>query len=535
MRRSKRCLCQGCFKALLSLFSLTGCLLSCPGYAAKTKQLVYGESGRIDTLDPYTGHETSARRLADLLFNGLVTTSPTGEYRADLASTWQVGTGGTMVRFNLRKDVFWHGGKYKFNAQDVKTTIRLLQDPKSEIPNKERFGLIRSVEIENPSTVVIRLRRATLDPLRVMTFKILPHHLLSGEEYLNRSVKFAKRPVGTGPYLFKKLTNQGELLLEANSNFFKGKPAIKTIILKTYADQSIMAQSLMFNSLDLITYVSPRDISEVLGDRKLSVLPYDALSFTFFGLNTSKGVMRDRRVRQAIAYAVNRQEMLQAFFSGRGKLISGPFPPTSWAYNLNVKNLKHDADRAKQLLETAGLRDVNKDGYRESPKGEELRLLFAVPLAGESEVVKRIVLAFQQYLKNVGLRVDLQFMDWLVWKKKVLEKHNYDVTIGSWSFDDANNITSLFHSRSAQPWGNNFVMFNNQRVDGLLTEAQATNDFDKRRAIYQKLHAILAEETPYVFLWTLTHHAAHNVRLSGVRVEPFAFFKHITSWTVEGD
>jgi len=104
------------------------------------------------------------------------------------------------------------------------------------------------------------------------------------------------------------------------------------------------------------------------------------------------------------------------------------------------------------------------------------------------------------------------------------------VTMGSWSFDDSSNITSLFHSSSAVPWGNNFVSYRNPQVDSLLTEADATNDSEKRRAILQKLHVILAEEAPYAYLWTLKHHAAHNSRISGVRVEPFAFFKHVLAW-----
>ena len=145
-------------------------------------------------------------------------------------------------------------------------------------------------------------------------------------------------------------------------------------------------------------------------------------------------------------------------------------------------------------------------------------------------MIKRIVLAFQSFLADAGIQVDLQFMDWLVWKKKVLLEHDYDVTIASWSFDDSSDISSLFHSSSAKPWGNNFVMYRNDEVDSLITEASVTNDFDKRRAIYHKLHAILADDAPYTFLWTLMHHAAHDVKLSGVKVEPFSFFKHIVSW-----
>ena len=295
-----------------------------------------------------------------------------------------------------------------------------------------------------------------------------------------------------------------------------------------------MAQSLMYESLDLITYVSPRDLGEILGDAKLSVLPYDALSFSFFAMNTQRGILKDKRVRQAISHAVNRPEMLDAFFQGKGRLISGPFPPTSWAYNLDVKPYGYDLKRAKELLQAAGLTDKDGDGILESAAGKPATLVFAVPLAGESEVVKRVVLAFQGYLENIGIKLELQFTDWLVWKRKVLGEQDYDVTIASWSFDDASNITSLFHSSSDKAWGNNFVQYHNPEVDALLTEADATNDFDKRRAIYHKLHAILADEAPYTYLWTLMHHAAHNARVSGVRVEPFAFFKHVVSWQMKG-
>jgi peptide/nickel transport system substrate-binding protein len=138
-------------------------------------------------------------------------------------------------------------------------------------------------------------------------------------------------------------------------------------------------------------------------------------------------------------------------------------------------------------------------------------------------------------MAKVGIKVELKFWDWLVWKKKILQEHDYDVTIAAWSFDDAANIMSLFHSSSAGAWGNNFVQYTNTEVDALLTEADTTNDFDKRRAIYHKLHALLADEAPYVYLWTLTHHGARQNRLTGVRVEPFAFFKHVYLWEMGGN
>ena len=504
------------------------------GSADGVDKMTYGETTRLDTFDPYTAHEASGQRLGDLLFDSLVDLGPTGAYVAALAKSWRIENGGTEVSFVLRDDVHWHAASGigpSLSADDVVATVRLLTAPQSEIPNRERFAVIKSAEKTGPHSVTVHLSRAMIDPLRALMFKVLPAHLIGTASALKRDSDFAKHPIGTGPYSFVQATNLGEVMLKANPRYFRGKPAIAQIVLKSYADQNIMAQSLMFNSLDLITYVSPRDLGEIMGDTRLSLVPYDALSFSFFGMNTNRGVLKDKRVRQAISHAINRQEMLNAFFQGKGRLISGPFPPTSWAYDLDVKGLGFDVAKAKALLSAAGFKD--KGGQLLTPTGQPVSLTFAVPLSGESEMIKRVVLACQGYLEAVGVKVDLQFMDWVVWKKKVLEEHDYDVTIAAWSFDDASNITSLFHSSSAKPWGNNFVMFRSNEVDSLLTEAEASNDFDKRRAIYHKLHGIIADEAPYAFLWTLQHHAAHSNRLSGIRVEPFSFFKYVSAWQME--
>jgi len=506
--------------------------------AENRMDMIYGETGRLVSFDPYTAHEASGHRMSDLIFDSLVQIGPAGGYLPALAKSWEISKDKTQVTFTLRNGVVWHsspsskGKANLLNADDIVTTIRLLKAKESDIPNQERFSLIAGSEKISTSKVVIRLSRASVDPLRNMTFKILPFHVLGSTLSLKRTSKFVSQPIGTGPYKFIKSNVQGEVLLEANKKYFGKKPSIRRIVMKSYSDQNVMSQSLMFSSLDLVTYVSPRDLGEILGDKKLSIVSYDALSFSFIATNTSRGILKDKRVRQALNYAVNRKEMLEAFFQGKGRLISGPFPPTSWAYNLDVAVNPFDPERAKKLFKDAGLKI--KDGFLHSKTGKKVELNFAVPLAGESEMIKRIVLAYQGYLADVGISIDLQFMDWQVWKKKVLEQHDFDLTIASWSFDDASNISSLFHSSSAKAWGNNFVMYQNQEVDSLLTEATVTNDFDKRRAIYHKLHSILAEEAPYTYLWTLQHHAAHNSRLTGVRVEPFSFFKYVTSWNFKG-
>lgn len=524
----------------MKLFAIGFIVLSVPTVAlaaAPAKKpadtLMYGETVRLDSIDPYTSHEAAAKRLSDLIFDSLVEVGSGGNYKPALAKEWSISDGGSAVSFVLRDDVFWQRNKdaterVRFTSKDVATTIKLLQNKDSEIPNQERFQVIKSVEIKDPYHVRIILNRAMIDPLQALLFKILPAHALKDNVALKRQSDFALKPIGTGPYQIEKVNDQGEVLLTSYKEHFRDKPKIARILMKPFNDQTIMAQSLMFNALDLITYVSPRDFAEIAGDEKLSLMPYDALSFSFLALNNNRGPLKDKRFRQAIGYTINRDEMLKAFFGGKGTLISGPFPPTSWAYNLDVAPTRYDMAKANQLLDQAGFK--RKDGALSDKDGKPIKLQFVVPIAGEGETIKRLVLACQNYLAQMGVQTELQFMDWLVWKKRVMKDHDYDITIASWSFDDANNITSLFHSSSSNAWGNNFVEFRNPQVDALLTEANATSDFDKKRSIYQKLHAILSDEAPYTYLWTLTHHAAHQNRLKSAKVEPTAFFRHILSW-----
>src|SRR5437762_4878480 len=156
----------------------------------------------------------------------------------------------------------------------------------------------------------------------------------------------------------------------------------------------------MFNAIDMAVLVKPRDIPELQGDKRFILQPYNALSYAFLGHNVPNPFLADKRLRKAFTYAVNRQEMLSSFFNGQGTIISGPFAPGSWAYNLDVQPLPFDPQKAIALLNEAGFA-LGPDGVMQKD-GRKLALSLKVPIEKESEAVKRVVLAFQNYLKNIG-------------------------------------------------------------------------------------------------------------------------------------
>jgi peptide/nickel transport system substrate-binding protein len=523
----------------IAAFTLTAALSVEAGPGRDNKpyggSLSYGEYGRPATLDPITSNEMISLRLTELLFNGLVGINEKQEIVPELAERWDRSADGRVYTFYLRKDVTWHpkeGEEGKpFTADDVVFTYKIMTHPKTITPLKVRYEFIDSVEKVDDHTVRFTLKRPILNALAKFSFKIIPKHGPANPTFLTRDDPFVQNPIGTGPYILKNVTAEREIILTENEKYFKGRPHLDKFVAKPFADQNIMTQALMFNAIDMIVLVNPRDIPEIQGDKRFNLQPYNALSYSFFGYNVRNPLLADKRVRQAFTYAVNRQEMLDSFFNGQGTIISGPFAPGSWAYNLDVQPYPFDPEKAKALLREAGF-TPGPDGIMQKD-GKKLALTLKVPIEKESEAVKRVVLAFKNYLRNIGADINVQFKEWQAWKEDVFFEHDFDVIFASWVFDDSADISSLFHSGEIGPWKNNFGGYSNPEVDGLINESKLTLDHEKRRTINRKLHAILADENPYTFLWTLTHYAAYHKKVRRVAIHPYKFFSYADEWFME--
>ena len=505
-----------------------------PPVAASSGVLSYGEYGRPTTLDPITNNDMIALRITELVFNGLVGIDNKQQIAPELAESWDMSPDGQVYTFRLRKDVRWHARPGEeprpFSADDVVFTYKIMMHPKTITPLKVRYEFIDEVKKLDRHTVRFTLKRPIMNALPKFTFKIIPEFGLSNSAYLARDDAFVQKPIGTGPYQYRETTANGEIVLEANPHYFRGAPKIARFVAKPFADQNIMNQALMYNNIDMSVLVNPRNVPEIQGDKRLRLQPYNALSYSFFGYNVRNPQLADARVRKAFTLAINRKEMLNAFFNNQGTVISGPFAPGSWAYNLDVKPLPYNPDEAEKLLVQAGYKK-GSDGIM-AKAGKKLALSLKVPIAQESEATKRVVLAFKNYLQRIGVQADVEFLEWQAWKEAVFLTHDFDIMFASWVFDDSADISSLFHSAEIGAWRNNFGGYSNPEVDSLLVESKLTLDHEKRRTIYRKLHEMLAEESPYTFLWTLTNYAAYHKKVRGVQIHPYKFFSYADTWFI---
>ena len=362
---------EKCMKQLSVILVLAAsllCSVSGVTQAADTRKasipnggvLNYGEYGRPATLDPITSNEMISMRISELIFNGLVGINDRQDVVPELAQSWEASKDGRVYTFHLRKDVTWHAKKGEqpvpFTANDVVFTYNIMMHPKTITPLKVRFEFIEKVEKLDDYTVRFTLKRPVLNALAKFSFKIIPRHGPKNPLYLTREDPFVQHPIGTGPYMLSNITDDHEIVLVANDKYFKGRPHIDEFVAKPFADQNILTQALTFNAIDMIVLVNPRSIAEIQGDKRFILQPYNALSYSFFGYNIRNPLLADKRVRLAFGYAINRQEMLGSFFNNQGTIISGPFAPGSWAYNLDVKPLPYDPQKAISLLTEAGFK-----------------------------------------------------------------------------------------------------------------------------------------------------------------------------------
>ncbi|MFC1584344.1 ABC transporter substrate-binding protein [Fibrobacterota bacterium] len=522
---------------LAGTFTFVMCVLlisaGLAGSGDKGGKIIYAELILPDTYNPLTTTDNeTALRLSELIFESLVYIDHRGDVKGRLAEKWKVFEGNKRIVFTLRKGVKWHDGK-PFTADDVKFTYDAIMNPLSDVPSERRKALqvIKSVKVLSPNVIKFDFISSVPEPEKRFLFKILPRHALGGKSVLSKLSKFAKDPVGTGYYKFIRETKNKDIILEGFTDHYMGTPNIPDITMRYQPEVSLLVQSLILNAIDLMIEVPPQKITEIANTGKFTILPYNSLTFAFFGFNFNNPVLRIKEVRQAISFALDRQKMLDDIYFSRGEIISGPFSPASWGYNPDVAPRSYNLKKAKKLIAKAGLKDTDKDGIVEY-NGRPVKLKLKIPLYSGNEGGLSVCLRFQNHLKNIGLGVVLEHREIVKWKKEVKDKHDFDIVFAEWLFDNSSNIYSLFHSSESKPMGDNFISYKNKRVDSLLTVFSETINQEVRRRINYELHTILNEEVPYCFLWTLEKNSAIDNKVKKFIVQPYRFFTFANEWYI---
>ncbi len=255
---------------------------------------------------------------------------------------------------------------------------------------------------------------------------------------------------------------------------------------------------------------------------------YQGFGFTYLGYNLKNPKFRDIRVRQAINYAIDKQELIDGILLGMGSICTGPFAPRSWAYNDKIKPITFDPQKSLQLMAEAGWL-LNKQGYLE--KNKELFEFTIITNQGNDER-KQAAEIIQKRLKNIGIKVKIKVIEWSAFINEFINKRKFETVLLGWSLSYDPDIFDIWHSSKTKEGEFNFVGYRNDKVDALLAQGRREFNQEKRKAIYHNIHEIIYEEQPYLFLYNPDSLPIVNSRFEGIEVAPSGISHNFIKWYV---
>ena len=484
--------------------------------------------GDARRLNPVIANDNSSGTINDQIFNGLVKYDKDIKLIGDLAERWTVSNSGKTITFFLRKGVKWHDGA-EFTAEDCLFTYQKFIDPKVATPYSSSYTAVSKAEVVNKYVFRVTYKEPFSPALESWAVGMLPKHLLEGKDI--NTDQFNRHPIGTGPYKFREWVSGQKIVLDANNDYFEGRPNIDQFIYRIIPDSSTMFQELLSGGVDMME-LNPLQYLRKSETRRIREnyvkFRYPANAFTYMGYNLRNPLFGEIKVRQALSYAINRKSIIDGILLGLGRPCTGPFSYVSWAYNPNARTYNYDPERARRMLEEAGWKDRNSDGILEKD-GRPFRFTIMTNQGNNERI--RTAEIIQQNMKALGIDVNIRVMEWQAFLEQI-DKRSFDAIILGWSMGRDPDIYDIWHSSKTKKGEYNFIGYKNAEVDRLLVEGRRTFDMEKRKKIYYRIHAILAEEQPYAFLYVPDALPIVHKRFKGVKVEPLGIMYNFIHWYV---
>jgi peptide/nickel transport system substrate-binding protein len=491
--------------------------------------MVEGSIGDASNLIPLLASDSTSHGIAGMVYNGLVKYDKDLNIVGDLASEWEISRDGLVITFHLRKDVKWHDG-LPFTAADVLFTYQVTVDPKTPTAYAGDFLKVKKAEVLDAYTFRATYDKPFAPALMSWSSAMLPRHLLVGKDIAKSPL--ARRPVGTGPYIFKEWVSGQKIVLAANPDYFEGRPYIDGYIMRIIPDMATMFLELRARGIDRMG-LSPlqftRQTENNLFRKNFNKYRYLSFSYTYLGYNLQKPLFADKRVRQAISYMINREEIIQGVLLGLGQVATGPYKPGTWAQNDRVKKYPYDPQRARELLAEAGWKDTNGDGILDK---DGQPFTFEIITNQGNDVRSKCAEIIQRRLAEIGIIVKIRVIEWAAFVNDFINKRKFDATLLGWTIPLDPDIYDVWHSSKTAPEELNFVSYKNKEVDELLEKGRGTFDQEARKKYYDRIQEILAEEQPYSFLYVPDALPIIDARIRGVEPAPLGIGHNFIKWYV---
>ncbi len=451
-------------------------------------------------LDPRVGTDAQSERISKLIFDALVHRNEKFEVEPWLAERWEIPDPLTYV-FHLRHDVKFHDGR-PLTSADVKYTMDSIMNGKLRTPKASTYRFVDRAEAPDAYTIVFHMKEpyaSLLWNLSDGALGIVPNG--SGEE-------ITRTPIGTGPFRFVSAEQDRQVTLERNANYWGELPKIPRVRFIVVPDANTRALELRKGSADAAINAFTSDTVVALqNDPKVEVLHAPGTIYTYVALNLRDPILKDVRVRQALAYAIDRQPLIHYLWRDFCRPAASLLPPQHWAYTDDVQKYPHDPARARQLLDAAGF-----------PATGGVRFHLTMKTSTE-ESTRLLAAVLQQQLREVGIVLDIRSFEFATFYSDVV-KGAFQIYSLRWvgGNEDPDMFENVFDSASFPPKRANRSYYSNPKVDALIHEGRATLDEDKRKQIYAEVQRQVAIDQPYINLWYLDNVLVHSRRLRNVQL-----------------
>jgi peptide/nickel transport system substrate-binding protein len=504
----------------------------------KGGHVVEGNFSDIRTLNSMLSSDTASNQVIGLMFDGLLNQKKNGDLIPALASDLpKTSADGLTYTFKLRSGLKWSDGQ-PITSDDVKFTYQLAYDPQYKDFASPRRGdlskYVASIDTPDPQTVVIKTTQVFAPFLGAHAeYGILPKHVLGNldAKALN-SADFNSGPtVVNGPFKFVKWDKGQQVTLARNDSYWGGAPYLDQYIYKVLPDSVAVTNQLKTGEID-IGPVDPGQYDALKTTDSVVLTEFPTPTFTFYAYNLNPDkpggkLFADKAVRQALLFALNRQQIVTAVFFGHGQVANSVEPPTSWTYKDKPKVLySFDKAKAESLLDGAGWMK-GSDGIR-AKNGVKLKFTM-ITNAGNKQRESMLTI-MQQSWHDIGVEATPSLIQFPQLVTQIVDTRTFDVFLVGFNWTVDPDEAPLFHSRNTAPGGFNGADFKNDQVDQILDQALGTLDRNKRKDLYSQFQDIMSDEVPSPVLLFNTGIWGVNKRVQGADFGPFNQFQ-LRPWT----
>ncbi|MDP8239958.1 MAG: ABC transporter substrate-binding protein [Candidatus Hatepunaea meridiana] len=498
--------------------------------------LHYAELSMPQNLLPIYGmDEKVSNRVIGFFYNGLIKITETLEIVNDLAvnrESIMLNDGREKIIVTLKPDIKFHDGS-TVTAEDVVFSYDIILNPINPTAQRTYLANLDKVEKVDQDKVGFIFKQRNPSNAYLLRFPILPAHSFDDDINIpllpetDKQKAFSTKPIGTGPFLWQFAAPGQAIIFTGHNEYFNRPPFLGGITLHIRSDAESIVQEIETEAIDFLPSIEVYHVGRLQSNPSVTVKEYPTFNYTSMVMNCGHRFLQEVDVRKAIDYGISKMHIVEAVFIGFATRISGPYAPTSWANNVSIRLRDYDIAQAKTLLKEAGFSDSNNDGIVERDGYEfSVKLKYERGLKSHEEVATII----QEELGKIGIEVTLEPKDKSILYQECQYEHNYDMALFGWEFGVDPDRYDLFHSSQTEKGLQNFALYKNKEVDGLLQDGRSCNHFDTRQNTYYDVHRIIFEEVPHIFLYSQKANAAIHCRFHDYEINALSVFNNICNW-----